>query len=160
MPLINRFYDYFRRFFAGRFPKIFAFCDRRKAIVKFFIAGAFAGTVDLVALFIFHGLLAWDIVLSTSLAFLFSFLVSFSLQKLWTFRNYSQKRLPHQLFLYFGAAFISMNLNGLGMHILVNNLHIWYLLSQILVNIVLGIINFFTYKFIVFRKTNEDENQN
>jgi putative flippase GtrA len=157
MPVINRIYYYFRFLFSARFPKFFSFCEQRKSIVKFFIAGAFAGTVDLFALFVFHGLLAWNIVLSTSLAFLFSFMVSFSLQKLWTFRNYSHKRLPRQLVLYFGAAFISMNLNGLGMHILVNNLRVWYLLSQIIVNIFLGLINFFTYKFIVFRKTKDED---
>lgn len=157
MPIINRIYYRFRLFFSARFPEIFAFCNRRKSIIKFFIAGAFAGTVDLIALFIFHGILKWGIVLSTSFAFIFSFMVSFSLQKLWTFRNYSHKRLPRQLVLYFSAAFVSMNLNGLGMHILVIDLNVWYLLSQVMVNIVLGVINFFTYKFIVFRKTkNED----
>lgn len=157
MPIINRIYYRFRLCFARRFPQVFFFCDRRKSAIKFFISGAFAATVDLVALFIFHGLLFWGIVLSTSVAFIFSFMVSFSLQKLWTFRNYSQKRLFHQLMLYFSAAFISMSLNGLAMHILVNNLNVWYLLSQVLVNIVLGLINFFTYKFIVFRKTKDED---
>lgn len=158
MPIINRIYYHFRLFFSKNFPKVFSFCDQKKAIVKFFIAGAFASAVDLLALFIFYGLFSWGIVLSTSLAFLFSFIVSFSLQKLWTFRNYSHRRLPHQLVLYFSAAFISMNLNGLGMHFLVINLNVWYLLSQVIVNIFLGLINFFTYKFIVFRQTKEDEN--
>ncbi len=156
MPVINRIYYRLRILFSERLPRLFTFCERRKSVVKFFLAGASAGAVDLVALFVFHGLFHWGIVLATSAAFLFSFLVSFSLQKLWTFRNYSQKRLPRQLILYFGAAFISMNINGFGMHVLVNGLGIWYLLSQIIVNIFLGVINFFTYKFIVFRKTKDE----
>lgn len=156
MPLINRLYYRFRLIFEKRCPQLFCFCEHQKSIVKFFVSGCFAGAVDLIALFIFHGLLHLGIVFATSVAFLFSFLVSFSLQKLWTFRNYSQKRLPRQLVLYLGSAFIGMNLNGLGMHVLVNNLKIWYLLAQILVNVFLGIINFFTYKFIVFRKTADE----
>lgn len=156
MPTINRLYLRFRVFLSSRCPRFFCFCEQRKAIIKFFIAGAFAGTVDLIALFIFHGLWHLDIVLATSAAFLFSFLVSFSLQKLWTFRNYSHKRLPRQLVLYVGAAFLNMNLNGFGMHLLVNNLGIWYLLSQLIVNLFLGIMNFFTYKFIVFRKSRHE----
>lgn len=157
MPLINRLYFRFKDFLASWRPRLYHFCEARKSIIKFFCSGTLAATVDLVALFIFHGLLGWGIVVATSVAFIFSFAVSFTLQKLWTFRNYSQQRLPRQLILYFGSAFITMYFNGLGMHTLVNKIGIWYLLSQIIVNIALGIFNFFSYKFIVFRKT-VDEN--
>ncbi|MCF7860418.1 GtrA family protein [Patescibacteria group bacterium] len=159
MSIINNLYKRFGKFFASSYPKIFNFCEKRKAIIKFFVAGSSAAAVDLLALYLFHGLFRWEIVLSTSLAFLLSFFVSFSLQKLWTFRNYNNKRLAHQLVLYIGAAFISMNLNALAMHLLVNNWQVWYLLAQIIVNIFLGVINFFTYKFIVFRHI-KDEDKN
>ena len=157
MSIINNLYKRFGRFLANSHPKIFNFCQKRKAIIKFFVAGSSAAVVDLLALYLFHGVLGWEIVLSTSLAFLLSFFVSFSLQKLWTFRNYNKKRLPHQLILYIGAAFISMNLNALAMHTMVNNWHVWYLLAQVIVNIFLGIINFFTYKFIVFRHIKDED---
>ncbi|MBN2884391.1 GtrA family protein [Patescibacteria group bacterium] len=157
MSIINNLYKRFGKFLASNYPKIFYFCEKRKAIVKFFVAGSSAAVVDLIALYLFHGVFRWEIVLSTSLAFLLSFFISFSLQKLWTFRNYNKKRLPHQLVLYIGAAFISMNLNALAMHLMVNNWHIWYLLSQIAVNVFLGIINFFIYKFIVFRNISDED---
>jgi putative flippase GtrA len=157
MAFINNLYKRFRIFLNKRYPQLFNFCERRKAIVKFFIAGAFAGTVDLIALFIFHDVFGWDILFSTSAAFILAFAVSLSLQKIWTFRNYSHKKLPRQLILYFTGAFISLNLNTLGMHWLVNNLEVWYLLSQLIVNLCLGIMNFFNYKFIVFKVyKNED----
>lgn len=151
MSTINRLYFFVRHYLAKNFPILFTFCEKHKTIAKFFIAGTLSSVVDLLALFLFHGIFHWEIVISTSIAFLLSLFVSFSLQKLWTFRNYSHERLPHQLFLYFAAAFIVMNLNGIGMHIFVNNFHIWYILSQIIVNLVLGVINFFAYKFIIFR---------
>jgi len=157
MSFINNLYKRFRSFLSQRFPHFFKFCDKRKAVVKFFIAGGFAGVVDLIALFVFHDLFAWEILFSTSAAFILAFAVSFSLQKIWTFRNYSHKKLPRQLILYFAGAFISLNLNALGMHWLVNNLGVWYLLAQIIVNLFLAVINFFNYKFIVFRiYKNED----
>ncbi|MDD2680742.1 MAG: GtrA family protein [Patescibacteria group bacterium] len=159
MSLINSLYLRFGRFLQNKHARIFNVCEKRKSVVKFFISGSLASVVDLLALYLFHGVFRWEIVLSTSLAFLFSFMVSFSLQKFWTFRDYSNKRLPHQLVLYIGAAFISLNLNALAMHVLVNNWQIWYLLSQIVVNLFLGVINFFTYKYIVFpKKLNEDKN--
>lgn len=157
MAFINNLYKRFRILFSSYFPSLFNFCERRKAIVKFFIAGGFAGVVDLIALFIFHDLFAWGILFSTSAAFILAFAVSFSLQKIWTFRNYSHEKLPRQLILYLIVAFISLNLNALGMHWLVNNLGVWYLLSQLIVNLCLGILNFFNYKFIVFKvHRNED----
>lgn len=157
MAFINSLYKQFRIYFSGSYPRIFAYCEKHKAILKFFIAGGFAGATDLIALFIFHQLLRQNILVSTSLAFVFAFIVSFNLQKLWTFRNYGYKKLARQLVLYFAGAFISLNLNGLGMHWLVINLGVWYLLAQVLVNLVLGILNFFNYKFIVF-KANRHEN--
>lgn len=156
MSLINNLYLQFGRFLQANYPRIFKFCEKYKSIVKFFISGSLAGSVDLLALYFFHGIVRWEIVLSTSLAFLFSFMVSFVLQKLWTFRNYNSKRLPHQLVLYIGFTFISLNLNAFGMHLLVNNWNVWYLLSQIIVNILLGIINFFIYKYIVFKNTSNE----
>ena len=161
MALINKLYLQFGRFLRNKHPKTFKVCQCHKSIVKFFISGSSAAIVDLLALYLFHGVFRWEIVMSTSLAFLLSFMVSFSLQKFWTFRNYNNKRLPHQLVLYIGAAFISLNLNALAMHVLVNNWNIWYLLSQIIVNVFLGIVNFFIYKYVVFRnRLDENKAQN
>lgn len=154
MP-INEWYFKFRNFLSRRLPKIYYFCNKRKAIIKFFISGAVAGTSDLILLFIFHGLLYWNIILSTSLAFILAFVVSFSLQKLWTFRNNDKKKTLRQFVLYFLTALINLNLNGFFMHILVNELGWWYLLSQLVINLLLGVINFLVYKFIIFKTKNE-----
>ncbi len=150
MPLINNLYFRFRNFFSTRWPQTYGFCDRRKSIVKFIIAGCFSGGSDLVFLFIFHGLIGWKIVLSTSVAFILSFMVSFTLQKFWTFRNFSQKKVIGQLVLYFMVAFVGLNLNGFLMHVLVTDYNIWYLLAQFVVNLFIGFLNFLAYRFIVF----------
>lgn len=152
MNAINRAYFRFRNFFSRHFPRLYSFCDGRKSIVKFFIAGCFAGLTDLVFLFVFHGLVGWPIVLSTSLAFILAFLVSFSLQKFWTFRNYSQDKVISQLFLYLFNAVIGLNLNGFLMHFFVNRLNIWYILAQIAVNLILSVYNYLIYRFVIFRK--------
>lgn len=152
MAFINTLYRRFYRFFSGRFPKTFLYLDSRKSIIKFIIAGSFAGGTDLVALFIFHGVFKWEIVFSTSAAFLLAFLVSFTLQKFWTFRNNYRSRIFRQLLLYMLTAFIGLNINGVAMHFLVNSLSVWYILAQIIVNLFLGVLNFLIYKFIIFRK--------
>lgn len=151
MPVINRLYFKVKDFFSARLPKIFQVCERHKSVVKFIFAGSSAAAVDLLFLYLFHGLFKWGLVLSTSLAFILSFIVSFTLQKFWTFRNYSQKKIPVQFVLYIANAVIGLNLNGIMMHYSVNKMHVWYLLAQILVNVIIGFYNFFIYKFIVFR---------
>lgn len=158
MSFINSLYFKFRRFFSDRFPKIYHFCDQRKSVIKFIISGSFAGVADLFFLFILHGLLRWDIVLSTSIAFILSFLISFTLQKFWTFRNYSHDKMVGQLFLYVLNAVIGLNLNGFFMHLLVNKFNVWYILAQIIVNLAIGLWNFIVYKFIVFRKEKNEVN--
>jgi putative flippase GtrA len=157
MPLLNKLYFQFRHFFSGRFPKIYCLCENYKAVVKFFISGCLAGGTDLIFLFIFYDLFNWGLVVSTSAAFVLSFLVSFTLQKFWTFRNY-RKEMFSQLFLYILNAFIGLNVNAFLMHLLVNRLHIWYILSQIIVNIFLGVYNFLVYKFIIFKNEKHEVN--
>lgn len=154
MPLVNKFYRKLYLFLNRRFPRVYCYCCQRKSFIKFFIAGTLASSVDLIFLFIFHGLFSLGIVLSTSLSFLLSFLVSFYLQKLWTFRN-EEEKAPRQLVLYLLNSFLSLNLNGIFMHLLVTQLGVWYLLSQIIVNLMLGALNFFIYKFIIFVNDNE-----
>ncbi len=158
MPIINSLYKKFRTWLHSSWPKIYTICNQRKSVVKFFFAGASAAAVDLFFLFLFHGVFHWGLVFSTSFAFILSFLVSFTLQKFWTFRNKCPKKIPLQFVLYIANAFIGLNINGFLMHALVNNVGIWYILSQVIVNVGIGVYNFFIYKFIVFRSTSYENN--
>ncbi len=156
MPAINRLYFKFRHSFSRSCPRLYDVCNDHKSVVKFIFAGGMAAGTDLAFLFLFHGLLKWGLVVSTSAAFILSFLVSFTLQKFWTFRNSRQDKMVGQLFLYLLNAFIGLNLNGFFMHTLVNKYEVWYILAQIIVNLVIGVWNFLVYKFIVF-KTDKNE---
>jgi len=151
MSLINNLYFKFRNFLLQNYPKIYDFCNTQKSIVKFFLAGCFVGLNDLIFLFIFHGLFKIGIVVATSLAFILSFAVSFTLQKFWTFRNYNQNKAFHQIILYFLNAFVGLSFNGALMHYFVNKIYIFYIFSQIIVNLMIGTYNFFVYKFIIFK---------
>jgi putative flippase GtrA len=156
MPQLNRLYFKFRNYFSGNFPKAYSFCDKRKSALKFFIAGSLAGATDLIFLYIFHGVFFWRLVVSTSLAFVLSFVVSFALQKFWTFRNFSQSKAAHQFALYILNAFIGLNLNAFLMHLFVSRYRVWYLLAQVIVSLMIGVYNFIIYRSIVF-KIGKDE---
>lgn len=152
MRFINHLYFNFRHFFSSRFPKAYFFCDNSKSVIKFLIAGSFAGAADLIFLFILHGLLKLPIVMSTTMAFVLSFLVSFTLQKFWTFRNHSQERMIRQLIVYILNMAIGLYVNGWLMYQLVDQYNIWYLLAQLMVNLVIGGWNYIAYRFIIFHR--------
>jgi len=145
-------YFKFRNYFSYHWPRFYNLCETKKSVLKFFIAGSFAGATHLIFLAIFYDLINWPIILSTSLAFILSFVVSFSLQKLWTFRDFNQKKAFGQFSVYFLNALLVLNVNGFLMHLLVDRYRVWYLFSQIVVNIFLGAYNFFIYRFLIFRK--------
>jgi putative flippase GtrA len=151
MPLLNNLFFKFRNFLLNRHPKFYCFCDSRRPIVKFFISGCFGSISDLILLFIFHGIFKLDIVVSTSLAYILSFIVIFTLQKFWTFQNYNQHQAYNQLILYFLNTLVGLALNGFLMHYFVNGLYVWYMFSQLIVNLIIGTYNFIIYKFIIFK---------
>ena len=151
MPLLSKLSARLIGYTSLRFPKLYNLGKKHKSILKFIVAGCIAGGTDLVLLFVFHGVFKIDLVLATSSAFILSFLISFGLQKFWTFRNYCEDKVVQQLVLYILNALLGLYLNGLGMHLLVNKYGIWYILSQIIVNLFLAVLNFVVYKFIIFK---------
>lgn len=159
MSKISKLYFKFRNYFSCRFPRLYYICDKYKILVKCTFSGVTVAFVELVVLFICYRLLSWQLVVSTSIAFICSFLLSFSLQKFWTFRNFSQSKTARQLIMYFFNAFIGLNLNGFFMHKLVNQYHIWYLLAQVIVILAIGVYNFTIYNLVIFRKEKKEKNE-
>jgi len=150
---INNSYRQLRQGLACHFPRLFPLIDAKKAVIKYFIAGVSATLVNLISLAFFHGFLKINLLLATSLAFVVSFVVSFSLQKFWTFRNYHYKKIPLQLILYIINAFIGLSINVFLMNLLVNKWGSWYLLAQFIVSFIIGVYNFFAYNFVIFKKS-------
>ncbi len=155
MKKIKAVYYKFRNKFLKQHPNFYSFCDKRKSFLKFTFAGIFAASVSLIVLAMLYQWFNWRIVPATSLAFILSFIVSFSLQKFWTFRDYHKGKIPRQLIIYMINALVALSLNGYFMHLLVSVWGVWYLLSQVLVNLTIGLHNFFLYKFVVFPQKNK-----
>lgn len=155
MPVLDSCYIKISSVIQRYFPKLYRRYFEKSSFVKFFISGMISGTLDLVLLFLFHGIFGWGIVLSTSLAFLLSFLSSFYLQRVWAFEKKENKKVPRQLVLFMLNAFLSLNVNGFAMHFLTNSIGVWYIISQMMVNLSLGLLNFYIYKFIIFREDDE-----
>ena len=155
MKLFLRWFNFCKIITCRVSPRLYGLLCRYRSLAKFVVSGVSAATVDILLLYIFHGVFHLNIIFSTSAAFILSFFVSFYLQKFWTFSNPCKKHLYRQMFFYMLVAFINLNINGYLMHLLVEQYHIYYILSQIIVGASIGLESFVIYKFIIFHKPHE-----
>ena len=121
-------------------------------VLKYLIAGGSAFAVNIVTLYVLTDVLHVYYLLSTVGAFLTSFGVSFVLQKVWTFRELSRDNLHVQLPLYLLMQLTNLGLNTMLMYVFVEYLHLWYILSQAIIAILIAIATFFINKAYIFKQ--------
>lgn len=115
-------------------------------IIRYLISGGVSVGVNLLVLYIsteWFGL--WYLV-SASIAYLVGFLVSFTLQKFWTFQNKSTDSLWKQAGIYFCIILVNLGINTVGMYVLVEQLHVWYVLAQFVLLALISIESYFLYR--------------
>lgn len=128
------------------------FLQKHKRFIRFLVAGGTAAMVDLLFLYLFTDVFKIWYLGSAVLAFLFAFVVSFGLQKFWTFKGDHHHQSRAQLLLYLSINLINLGLNSLGLYLLVDKLGAWYLLSQVIMSGLLAFESYFIYKLVVFKE--------
>src|SRR3989338_7769623 len=121
-------------------------------ILKFFINGILAAVIHLGILYYLTDFLGVWYVGSTMIAYAIAFLFSFSLQKFWTFQESGFDKIRWQAPIYFIVGAINLGLNGVGIYLVVEKLHIWYILAQIIVSGLIAIESFVIYRYFIFKK--------
>ncbi|MDD2257999.1 GtrA family protein [Candidatus Falkowbacteria bacterium] len=148
----SKIIDHFLRRF---FPHLYLHYFKDERFARFLISSTVVGAVNLIFLFLFYDLLGLGLEFSTALAFILAFFVSFFLHRGWTFKI-QEKRIPKQMTLYFLNTLFTLGLNVILMHWLTNYLNIWYLVSQVISNLTLGVYNFLISKFVIFKENNNE----
>ncbi len=119
-------------------------------IARYLISGGIAAFVSLGLLYTFTDILGIWYLLSSMLAFIFAFFVSFLLQKLWTFKNTHTHDTSRQFFLYLATALAGLLVNTIFMYILVDIFGVWYMLAQIFSSGIIAAVTFFIYGNVIF----------
>lgn len=135
-----------------RMPRIAPYFRKYARVGRFIISGGTAAVVDLGLLYVLTEYFFLHYLLSAALAFIASFFVSFILQKFWTFEDESVDRVHVQASLSFTIAIFNLGLNTLLMYIFVDIAHLWYMLAQVIVGIMLAFESFFILKLFIFKK--------
>ncbi len=115
---------------------------------RYLISGGTAAAVYLALVYVLTDLAGVWYLASTTIGFVVAFLVSFSLQKLWTFKDSRIHVAVRQLALFLSAALAGLFFNALCMYVLVEYAGIWYLLAQVISSGALATISFFVYSSI------------
>jgi putative flippase GtrA len=125
---------------------------RHAMIVRYLIAGGIAATFNLTALYILTDLIGLYYLVSVAISFIAAYFVSFTLQKFWTFQDKTTHRLRGQAGMYF-VTFITNFLLNMGIvYLLVEKVHVWYLLAQVAASGILAVGSFFIYKYVIFER--------
>lgn len=125
---------------------------RHAKIVRFLISGSLAAGTNLGLLYVLTDLLKIWYLISAIFSFVAGFLVSFILQKIWTFQDTSRERVHSQAGAFFMVALTGLGVNIASLYILVDYLGVHYLMAQIIVGVFIAVANFFVYHFVIFKK--------
>ncbi len=125
-------------------------------IIRFVISGGTATSVNLGILFVLTHFFGIWYLLSSIVAFGVAFFVSFTMQKLWTFEDTSKDRLHSQAFVYLTVILVALAVNTTLIYTLVEYGHLHYLLAQFISGVFIAFMNYFSYKYLVFRDAGND----
>lgn len=121
---------------------------KKMKIMRYVISGGMATATNLLFLFILTDFIGVWYVVSAVFSYLVSFIVSFSMQKYWTFKDNSSDRIGSQAIWYISVTTANLGLNTLGIFLLVHYGHFHYLLAQLIVSLLIAIESYFIYRLV------------
>lgn len=120
-------------------------------IVRYLISGAVATVVDIASLYFLVDMLHLWYLASATIAFVLTVIVSFMMQKFWTFQETSTESIHTQIRGYLILSTANIFINTALMYLFVSLFHIQYLIAQLGVIAVISLYGFFIYKYLIFR---------
>ncbi len=120
-------------------------------IVRFLISGGTAFVTTISVLYFFTGILGVWYLESSLIAMGCAFIVSFTLQKFWTFRRKEKNGTFAQLLQSLCLFFVNISINTLLMYFFVEDIHLHYLIAQVILAFLMAIETYFVYKHFIFK---------
>lgn len=141
------------------FSSLYALGAHHAQLLRFLISGGTAFLANIVLIYLCTELLTIWYLTSSVIAFVGAFVVSFSMQKFWTFKNREADRMKKQLGMSLLLALTNLGINTLLMYAFVEHAHMHYLSAVVLATLLIAVETYFVYKYIIFhaaaeRKTN------
>ena len=120
-------------------------------LVRFGVSGSFAALAGLCTLYALTDILGVWYVASSVASFIVTFIIVFLLQKFWTFKEKSAGTIPKQSAQNFALSIFNLFFNTALIFLLVDLVGLHHVLAQVFIYGLIGAIDFFVYKYIIFR---------
>lgn len=135
--------------------------ERLLFLIRYGISGATGGAIQVVGLFIWVSLLGLEAhyLWGVGIAYCIAVVVTFALQKYWTFRNYDHETVVKQMIWYTAVSLGNLGVNTLILHSGklfleargVDFFDGWYLVVQVVAVGTAAILSFLSNRYITFR---------
>jgi putative flippase GtrA len=122
-------------------------------LVRYVFSGGIAAVINLGLLYILTEYAGLHYLVSGVIAFCCAVIVSFSMQKKWTFQDHSTHATHKKFGIFVVVALINLGLNTLLLYLFTDLAKFHYIVSQILAAAIVALWSYFIYKKVVFRPT-------
>jgi dolichol-phosphate mannosyltransferase len=119
--------------------------------MRYLFAGGLAFSTNLILLFIFIQYFHLWYLTASTLSFVISVIVSFTVQKFITFRDRTTNNVHYQIAKYVAIALFNVSANGGMMYALVDTAKIHYMLAQILSAGIIAVWSLAVYRYLIFK---------
>ncbi len=121
-------------------------------LVRYLFSGGVAAVTDLVLLYVFTDIAHIWYVVSSVLAFIVAFGVSFVLQKFFTFQDHGTEGVRGQAAVYLAVTGANLLVNTALVYLLVRYMGMNYVIAQIVASIAIAIESYVLYGMFIFKK--------
>ncbi len=135
---------------AGTGPKK-TFLFRLPSPVRFLISGSIAFSITIILLYAFTEWGRLWYLLSATFAYSVSIGAGFLLHKYWTFSDRASGNVRRQFASFLTLNLFNIGLNALGLYLVVEYLHIWYIAAEVLVALTIALWSFTIMRLVIFR---------
>ena len=125
--------------------------ERLFKLVRYLTSGATAAASNLFALFLLVHFGNVHYLKASVLAFAMSVVVSFTMQKFWTFHDNPVYDVHAQFARYLVVILANLALNTALVYLLVEKANVWYLAAQFIATVVIAVAGYVAYRHFVFR---------
>jgi putative flippase GtrA len=115
---------------------------------RYIISGGTAAVVNLGTLYVLTRFFSVWYLAASVVAFVLSLIVSFTLQRTWTFRVYGNRAIMQHSSLYLLAALFNLALNTFILFLLVQYGHAGYIFAQFIAGVIVAFESYFLYRAI------------
>lgn len=123
---------------------------RHQQILKFLISGGTATAANLTTLYVLKGIFGVWYLLASAVSFTVGFLLSFTLQKFWTFEKKSLDVVHRELMLALMVALCNLGVNTVLMYSFVEYMHLHYIVAQLCTSALIACETYVLYQKLIF----------